>query len=83
MLPCDTTAGQNATKGIQCKSYSEVVIEGVGRRARVFVGDSVVRKTDRALNKGDDVVVWFPGAKKMVSQRGLKKACVWAREDLF
>ena len=24
------------------------------KRARVFVGDSIVRKTDRVLNKGDD-----------------------------
>ena len=29
----------------------------------MFVGDSIVRKTDRALNKGDDVVVYFPGTK--------------------
>ena len=50
-------------EGIQRKSYSEVVIEGVRRRARVFVGDSIVRKTDRALNKVDDVVLCFPGAK--------------------
>ena len=28
----------------------------------VFVGDSIVRKTDRVLNKGDDVVVCLPGA---------------------
>ena len=63
MLPGDTTAGRNAAEGIRRKSYSEVVIEGVRRRARVFVGDSIVRKTDRALNKGDDVVVCFPGAK--------------------
>ena len=55
-LPGDKTAGQNVTEGIQQKSYSEVVIEGVRRRARVFVGDSIVRKTDRVLNKGDDVV---------------------------
>ena len=26
-------------------------------------GDSIVRKTDRFLNKGDDVVVCLPGAK--------------------
>ena len=26
-------------------------------------GDSTVRKTDRVLNKGDDVVVCLPGAK--------------------
>ena len=39
------------------------LLEGVRKRVRVFVGDSVVRKTDRVLNKGDDVVVCLPGAK--------------------
>ena len=39
------------------------MIEGVRKRARVFVGDSIVRKTDRVLNKGDDVVVCLPWAK--------------------
>ena len=62
MLPGDTTAEQNATEGIRRKSYFEVVIEGVRWRARVFLGDSIVRKTDRALNKEDDVVVCFPEA---------------------
>ena len=50
-------------EGIHRKSYSETVLEGVIKRARVFVGDSIVRKTDRVLNKGDDVVVCLPGAK--------------------
>ena len=50
-------------EGIHLKTYSEAVIEGVRTRARVFVGDSIVRKTDRVLNKGDDVVVCMPGAK--------------------
>ena len=62
-LPGDKTAGQNVTVGIQRKSYSEVVIEGVRKRARVFVGDSIVKKTGRVFNKGDDVVVCLPGAK--------------------
>ena len=48
-------------EGIQRKSYSEVVTEGVKKRARVFVGDSIVRKIERFLNKGDDVVVFLPG----------------------
>ena len=39
------------------------MIEGVRKRATVFVGDSIVRKTDRVLNKGDDVVVCLPGTK--------------------
>ena len=54
---------QNVMEGIERKSYSTAVIEGVRKRARVFVGDSIVRKTDRVLNKGDDVVVCLPGAK--------------------
>ncbi|KAI0215966.1 hypothetical protein LSAT2_031967 [Lamellibrachia satsuma] len=56
-------SGQNVMEGIERKSYSAAVIEGVRKRARVFVGDSIVRKTDRVLNKGDDVVVCLPGAK--------------------
>ena len=56
-------SGQNVMEGIERKSYSAAVIEGVRKRARVFVGESIVRKTDRVLNKGDDVVVCLPGAK--------------------
>ena len=56
-------SGQNVMEGIERKSYSAAVIEGVRKRARVFVGDSIVRKIDRVLNKGDDVVVCLPGAK--------------------
>ena len=56
-------SGQNVMEGIERKSYSAAVIEGVRKRARVFVGDSIVRKTDRVLNKVDDVVVCLPGAK--------------------
>ena len=43
--------------------YSVVVIEGVTRKARVFVGDSIVRETDKALNMGNGVVVCFMGAR--------------------
>ena len=50
-------------EGIQRNSYSEAVIEGVRKRARVFVGDSIVRNTDRVLNKGDNVVACLSGAK--------------------
>ena len=48
---------------IHWKRYFEAVIEGVRKRARVVVGDSIVRKTDRVLNKGNDVVVCLPVAK--------------------
>ena len=61
--PRGKAAGQNVMEGIHRKSYSQAVIEGVRKRARVFVGDSIVRKTDRILNKGNDVVVCLSGAK--------------------
>ena len=61
--PSDKTARQHVMEGINRKSCSEAVMEGVRKRARVFVGDSIVRKTERVLNKGDDVVVCLPGAK--------------------
>ena len=57
--PTDKAAGQNVMEGIQRRSYSEAVIEGVRKRARVFVGDSTVRKTDTVLKKEDDVVVFL------------------------
>ena len=43
MLPGDTNAGQNAMEGVRRKNYSEVVIEGARKRARVVVGGSVGR----------------------------------------
>ena len=42
--PSDKAAGQNVMEGILRKSYSEVVIEEVRKRARVFVGDSIVER---------------------------------------
>ena len=49
--PSDNAAGQNVMEGIHRKSYSEAVIEGVRKRARVFMGYLIVRKTDKVLNK--------------------------------
>ena len=45
------------------KKYSAAVIDGIKRKSRIFVGDSIVRKTDSRLNKGEDVVVCLPGAR--------------------
>ena len=39
------------------------MIEGALRTERVFMGDSIVRKTHRTLNKGEDIVVCLPGAR--------------------
>ena len=63
MLPGDTTAGLNATEGIRRKSCFKVVMEGVRRRAMVFVGDSIVRMTGRALSKGTTWWFAFQGQK--------------------
>ena len=38
LSPSDKAAGQNVMEGIHRKSYSEAAIEGVRKRARVFVG---------------------------------------------
>ena len=39
------------------------MIEGFKRNSAIYVVDSIVRKTDSRLNKGEDVVVCLPGAR--------------------
>ena len=61
-----TRGGVGRAEAARCgngEKGTAAVIEGVRKRARVFVGDSIFRMTDRVLNKGDDVVVCLPGAK--------------------
>ena len=41
--------------GERRKTYSAAVIEGFKRNSAIYVGDSIVRKTDSRLNKGEDV----------------------------
>ena len=50
-------------EGERRKSYSAAVIDGIKRNSRIYVGDSIVRKTDTRLSKEEDVVVCFPGAR--------------------
>ena len=50
-------------EGERRKSYSAAVIYGTKRNSRIYVGDSIVRKTDTILSKGEDVVVCLPGAR--------------------
>ena len=50
-------------EGERWKSYSAAVIDGIKRNSRIYVGDSIVRKTDSRLSKGEDVVVCLPGAR--------------------
>ena len=49
-------------EGERMKSYSGAVIDGIKRKSRIFEGDSIVRKIDTRLSKGEDVVVCLPGA---------------------
>ena len=61
----EKAAGGKVSNQVDAKwrSYSEAVIEGALRTERVFMGDSILRKTDRTLSKGEDVVVCLPGAR--------------------
>ena len=43
-------------------TYSAAVIEGINRNSTIYVGDSIVRKTDTRLSKGTGVVVCLPRA---------------------
>ena len=39
------------------------VIDGIKRNTMIYVGYSIIRKTDLRLSKGEDVVVCLPGAR--------------------
>ena len=47
----------------QERSFADVVSQGKARKARVFMGDSIIRKMDKIVNRGDDITVCLPGAK--------------------
>ena len=55
--------GDMGQDGERRKTYSAAVIEGFKRNSAIYVGYSIVRKTDSQLNKGEDVVVCLPGAR--------------------
>ena len=59
------------------KSYSAAVRDGIKRKSRiVVVGDSIVRKTDSRLSKGEDIVVCLPGARiEHVTERVEQAMC--------
>ena len=48
--------------GERRNTYSTAVIDGCRRTSTIYVGDTIVRKTDTILNKGKDVVVCLPEA---------------------
>ena len=34
-----------------------------GRKARILLGDSIIRKIDKVVNRGEDITVCLPGTK--------------------
>ena len=50
-------------EGERRKSDSAAVIDGIKRNTTIYVGDSIIQKTDSKLSKGEDVVVCLPGAR--------------------
>ena len=50
-------------EGERRKSYSAAVIDGIKRNTTIYVEDSIIRKTDSRLSKGEDIVVCLPGAR--------------------
>ena len=55
--------GQESQDGERRKKYSAAVIDGINRNSMIYVGDSIVGKTDSTLNKDEDIVVCLPGAR--------------------
>ena len=55
--------GRIGQEGERRKSYSAAVIDGIKRNTTIYAGDSIIRKTDSRLSKGEDVVVCLPGAR--------------------
>ena len=47
----------------QQRSFADVVSRGKARKALVIMGDSIIRKVDKIVNRGDDITVCLPGAK--------------------
>ena len=62
--------GRIGHEGERRKSYSAAAIDGSTRNSRIYVGYSIIRKTDSTLSKGEDVVVCLPGARiEQVTER--------------
>ena len=58
-----TIGGEMGQHGERRKSYSAAVIGGFKRNSTIYVGYSIVRRTDTRLSKGKDAVVCLPGAR--------------------
>ena len=69
--------------GERRKTYSAAVIGGFKRNSTIYVGDSIVRRTDTRLSKGKDAVVCLPGARiEHVTER-VEKIMGWEMEGPY
>ncbi len=55
------------------KEVSAAVIGGINRYLRIYVGDSIVRKTDTRLNKDEDIVVCLAGTRVEHETEGVEQ----------
>ena len=55
--------GEMGRDGERRKTYSAAVIGGIKTNSTIYMGDSIVRKTDSTLNKDEDSVVCLSGAR--------------------
>ena len=55
--------GRTGQEGERRKSYSAAVIDGININTRIYVGNSIIRKTDSRMSNGEDVVVCLSGAR--------------------
>ena len=67
-LPGDTTVEVNDRRERghslrQERSFADVVSQGKARKAWIFMGDSIIKKVDKIVNRGDDITVCLPGTK--------------------
>ena len=56
-------------EGERRKSYSAAVIDGIKRNSRIYVGDSIVRKTDTMIEQGGGRSSVFTGSKDRACDR--------------
>ena len=47
----------------QERSFADVVSQGKTRKARIFMGNSIIRKVHKIENRGDGITVCLPGGK--------------------
>ena len=43
------------------RSFADVVSQGKARKARILMRDFSIRKVDKLVNKGEDIMLCLPG----------------------